>query len=138
MMTSEELKKRLRLAGIGGFLGRGLRIFDRIYYTNTIDWFDHRVKAAFEKLAAEGLLIEDYREDGADCDNWSMWIQSEVTKQWAIERKSEASTPALAFGRALLPGHDINIAVCTDGIAAWNYGRLHDFDLKSITEVEFK
>jgi len=102
-----------------------------------VEAINARVTVALPGIIDEGLDPQTaYDEDDADCDNYSMWIQSDVTKQWAKEKHG---TGALAFGRALLDGHDLNIAVTTDGIHVWNYGMyVPDFDLSKVKEVEFK
>ena len=137
-MDAESVKKILRNEGIGGFMGRGIRLFDHDFMSLPLSEIDSRCEDAMAKLAQEGLTTEDYRENGVDCDNFALWIQSEVTKQWAIDSKPKAKTPALLFGRAALPGHEINIAICEGNIFTWNYGQLFTVDLKTIKEVEFK
>jgi hypothetical protein len=135
-MNAKDLKTKLRSYGIGGFFGSGIRLFDKNYDVISFSEMDRMVSNAMGKLAKEGLdPYSDYSESIADCDNWSMWIQSEVTKAWALKMKHGN---ALAFGRCLVTGHDLNIGVTESGIKIWNYGQLTVWDLKKIKEVEFK
>ena len=138
-MHSSYLRKVIRSAGAGGFMGRGIRLFDHEYHVPHFAWLNERIKIAMHLLAAKGFDPSAfYRDNGADCDNWAMWVQSEVTQMWAIDHRSEVEIPALAFGRAALPGHEINVGVCVEGIKAWDYGQPVEIDPKTIKEIELK
>lgn len=137
-MTHTDLKKLLKSYGIGGFFGRGIRLFDEEYFLPSRNEISRLVTLSLENLAYEGLAPEeDYAKNGSDCDSWVLWIQSEVMKAWATENAGKTSYPSIAFGRALVPGHAVNIAVTPDGALIFNYGQLTDWNLKEITEVEF-
>jgi hypothetical protein len=136
-MNTKDLNARLYSKKIGGFLDRSRRLFDEEYADIDLDDMKSRVSSAVEKLRTEGLDPPlAYHEDDADCDNFALWIQSEVTKQWAKEKHNKGAIP---FGPGLVPGHELNIGVTRQGIFAWNYGQFEpDFDLSKIKEVEFK
>ena len=135
-LSPGEIEKELDKAKVGGFFRKD-RLFDERFAALDFDDLNLRVRMVMLDLASEGFSpSEDYEADDADCDNWSLWIHSEVTKGWAKEKRNAG---AIAFGRALVPGHDINIGVSNQGVHVWNYG-MHapDFDLSEIKEVEFK
>jgi len=139
MMTSAEIKKYLKSKGAGGFWGRGIRLFDEQYDIIHKADMDSMVSDSLEKLKSEGLdPYADYFRWIADCDNWTLWLQSEVSKAWAVKNKDNTQARPLAFGRCLVPGHDLNIGITTEGVTIWNYGAPYNIDLKTIKEVEFK
>lgn len=138
-VSADDLRKELRKLGIGGWMGRGLRLFDQQYALIPYVEMDAMVVSAMNKLDNEGLIpSEDYATDGGDCDNWTLWVQAEVTKSWSLKHQGLSQYPALAFGRCMVPGHDINIGITASGPYVWNYGTVTAWNLKSLTEVEFK
>jgi hypothetical protein len=137
--TNKQFEKRIRSYGIGKWLGRGIRLFDKSYeILPLVNFYDIIVETAMTKLESDGLIPQrDYAENGADCDNFSFWIQSEVTKIWAKRHSGKKSFPAIAFGRCIVPGHAMNLAFTERELAFWNYGQLVNWDASEISEVEF-
>jgi hypothetical protein len=137
--TNKQFEKRIRSYGVGGFWGRGIRLFDEHFEAlPTIQEYDGMVKIAMQKLASEGFVPqEDYAEDGADCDNWAMMIYVEVMKQWIKKHEGSKSYPALEFGWDIMKGHANNIALSEKEVGIWNYGQLVSVDPATIIEVSF-
>lgn len=132
-MNYKDLKKMLRKAGIGGTFGRGIRLFDLEYAD--VPFNDMNSMVLFSTNGLKNLGLE-WKENISDCDNWSLWIMADVSKQWAIENRE--TSKAIPFGRANMKGHDTNIGVADGKIYFWDYGVLKDFDPKTIRECEFK
>jgi hypothetical protein len=139
ILSSNDFKKVIRSAGIGGWLGRGIRLFDTEYYAPEFEYGKRLFGKGVAIVSAKGLIpSSEYRKNRADCDNFSMWYQSEVTQLWALD-KSIGGDQAITIGRSLVPGHDINIGYFSDaGWVVWNYGVITEWNLKEISEVEFK
>jgi hypothetical protein len=137
--TNKQFEKRIRSYGIGKWFGRGIRLFDGDFeLMPLVALYDGLVETSMAKLASEGLIPQrDYAENGADCDNWSFWIHSEVTKLWAKRHHGKKSFPAIAFGRCNVPGHELNLAFTERELVFWNYGQLTQWDASTINEVEF-
>lgn len=141
-MNHTELNKILKDHRIGGFRQRTRRIFDTEWdETVSFEEMDTRVKTSVKGLKDLGLKQE---KNGADCDSWTMWTISDVTKQWALEHAGEGSIPQIRVGRAHIPprngqpGHDVVIGVVDQKVYFWDYGRLTGYDSRIFDEVEFK
>ena len=81
-----------------------------------------------EALRTKGLApYDDYAKDGADCDNWALWIASELTQQWALEHEGKKEFPAYPIGQMTGKSdkglHAWNCIVCQDRILTFDYGR---------------
>lgn len=139
IMTSDQLKKHLKSHGIGGFWKGGIRLFDTEYYLPELSKIDALVAETMKELEDKGLSpYTAYAKNYADCDDFSLWFMSGVTQRWALENAGKKEFPAIAFGRALVTGHEMNIAVTTSGIKIYNYGQKISYDLSKIKEVGFK
>jgi hypothetical protein len=138
--TSKQVTETLKREGVGGWFGRGIRLFDESYWIPTTDWMNQRVADAVARLKREDLdPATDYAPDGSDCDNWALIIAAEVSKQWIHQNKDRrGGYPSLAFGIAVAPGHALNIGITTEGVRYWNYGQYVPAWDGQITEVDFK
>ena len=140
IVSSKELKDILVNEGIGKSLFKDSnRLFDKNYALLTVERLNQYVLNAVGVINRHGVF---YKNDSSDCDNFSMWIQAFVTLNWAEDNLKETETPSIAFGRAMIKGHDINIGVAdTYQIVYWDYGQITDHPIHkstTILETEFK
>ena len=113
-----------------------IRLFDMSYCIPSFGWVNAAVENAMHNIEKRGLIpSRDYIANSADCENWALWIQAEVTMEWALNGEKGH---AVTFGFDTDKGHALNIAITDSGIKFWNYGVYSELWSGEILEVEFK
>jgi hypothetical protein len=138
-MTRSEVAKALRKAGVGGFFGTGLELLDRDYTILHFAKLNQMIKTGLDALAIKGFVAErDYEKEIEDCENYAVWLWTEVSQQYVLANRGKGIKKGLAYGWSDTPGHALTCGLCVEGVCVWNYGIYKpDFDIKAIKKIRF-
>jgi len=140
-MTSDELKTfcRVNLGIRRPILGsERTRSFDPDWDEAPLEWIKKEARKAVVKRREKGL---SWKKNGSDCDNWALWVQSDVTEAYAVKNKDRQHNSVL-FGFAQgktdkNETHAFNLAITGGEAYVFNYGELIDHTGWKFNEVTF-